>query len=69
VAVIDGNTVVRELDYTLSFPDNGRKIRIEHVDPLARGYWYMITVRSGAWGCTDADQRMIAPFASSFFVP
>ncbi|MFH1469188.1 MAG: Ig-like domain-containing protein [Pseudomonadota bacterium] len=69
VAVDEGNTVVRELRYSLSFPDNGRKIRLDHTDPLARGYWYMITVRSGTWGCTDTDQRMIRPFASSFYVP
>lgn len=69
VAVADGNSVVRDIDYTVSFPDNGRKIRIEPSGTLANGYWYMITVRSGDWGCTDTDGRMIAPFASSFFVP
>jgi hypothetical protein len=69
VGVAEGNTVVREVDYTLTFSDNGRKIRLEHSAPLARGYWYMLTVRSGSTGCTDTSQRMIAPFASSFFVP
>ena len=69
VGVAEGNTVVREVETTLAFSDNGRKIRLEHSDPLARGYWYMITVRSGSQGCTDTNQRMIAPFASSFFVP
>ena len=69
VAVEQGNSVVREFDYVLSFPDNGRKIRIEPEGTLANGYWYMITVRSGAWGCTDTNGRMIQPFASRFFVP
>jgi hypothetical protein len=69
VGVADGNSVVREIDYDLSFPDNGRKIRIEPAGTLANGYWYMITVRSGTWGCTDTTGRMIAPFASRFYVP
>jgi hypothetical protein len=69
VAVGEGNAVVREPAYTVSFPDNGRKIRIEPEETMARGYWYMIAVRSGDWGCTDTDGRMIAPFTSSFFVP
>lgn len=68
-AVGEGNSVVRELDYSLSFPDNGRKIRIEPERALANGYWYMLTVRSGVWGCTDTNGRMIQPFASRFFVP
>jgi hypothetical protein len=69
VAVADGNSVVRDIDYELSFPDNGRKIRIEPSGTLATGYWYMITLRSGDWGCTDTNGRVIAPFASSFYVP
>jgi hypothetical protein len=69
VAISEGNSVVREIDYELSFPDNGRKIRIEPEGTLANGYWYMITVRSGVWGCTDTNGRMIAPFASRFYVP
>jgi hypothetical protein len=69
VAVGEGNSVVREISTLLSFPDNGRKIRIEPEGTLANGYWYMITVRSGVWGCTDTNGRMIAPFASRFYVP
>ena len=69
VAIGEGNSVVREVASLLSFPDNGRKIRIEPEGTLANGYWYMITVRSGVWGCTDTNGRMIAPFASRFYVP
>ncbi len=69
VAVGEGNSVVREVAYELTFPDNGRKIRMEPEHALANGYWYMVTVRSGIWGCTDTNGRMIAPFASRFFVP
>jgi len=69
VSVGEGNSVVREISYELSFPDNGRKIRMEPEHALANGYWYMITVRSGVWGCTDTNGRMIAPFAARFFVP
>ncbi len=65
----EGNSVVQELDYVLSFPDNGRKIRVEPDGALPNGYWYMLTVRSGTWGCTDTNGRMIEPFASRFFVP
>ena len=69
VGVDGGNSVVRELDYVVSFPDNGRKIRLEPTGIFANGYWYMLTVRSGDWGCTDTNGRMIDPFASRFFVP
>ncbi len=67
--VADGNSVVDDVNYELSFPDNGRKIRLEPDHALPNGYWYMLTVRSGVWGCTDTNGRMIAPFASRFFVP
>ncbi len=69
VAVEEGNSVVRDIDFVISFPDNGRKIRMEPEPTLANGYWYMITVRSGIWGCTDTSGRMIQPFASRFYVP
>ncbi len=69
VAVDEGNSVVRDIDYLVSFPDNGRKIRLDPDTALPAGYWYMITVRSGVWGCTDTNGRMIAPFASRFYVP
>ena len=65
----ESNVVAREVDYVLSFPDIGMKIAIEPEGVLTNGYWYMVTVRSGAWGCTDTHGRVIAPFSSRFYVP
>jgi len=69
VSSTPGSTVTGNIAYTLNFLDDGRKIQIDPEDPLLRGYWYQITVRSGVVGCTDQDGRVILPFASSFFVP
>jgi hypothetical protein len=69
VTVGEGNSVVQDIPADISFPDNGRKIRLEPEGSLANGYWYMLTVRSGALGCTDTNGRMIQPFASRFYVP
>jgi len=69
VGVDEGNSVTRSVDYLVSFPDNGRKIRIEPEGTLANGYWYMIALRSGSTGCTDTNGRVIQPFASRFYVP
>ena len=69
VLVTDGNTVATSPTYSISFPDNGAKIKLEMEDGLLPGYWYMFTVRSGSWGCTSTAGNVIKPFASVFFVP
>ena len=62
------HAVTYTFPYTLSHEDSGRRIVIDPVDPLLRGYWYSITIRSGVEGCTDDSGRMVLPFASSFYV-
>lgn len=68
VAANQGHSVTHTLSYTLSLEDGGRRAVLDPVEPLLRGYWYAITVRSGVEGCTDESDRIILPFASTFFV-
>jgi len=69
VRVTAGDAVASEVECTLSFPDDGLKIKLDPVGGLTSGYGYMLTVRSGTSGCTDTDRRVVRPFASRFFVP
>lgn len=70
VRVVEGEeSVTWEWTGEILFPDNGLKIKLQPEGVLPNGYWYMLTVRSGSWGCTDTHGEVIKPFASRFYVP
>ena len=58
-----------DVEFGLSFQEEGRTLLLTHSEPLLNGFWYAAMVLDKEEPCRDITGRPIAPFGVEFFVP
>ncbi len=68
-ALHEDDTVAFAVEADLERVDDGVKLRLAPYEPMPNGWWYALTVRDGADGCTSVGGDAVRPFRARFFVP